>query len=140
MHSLVVTTKYVYIKSTTVYVPSSELGLSQPLSRQRVCPSSPQNRGGHTHLRVRVLRKSQFRRLEKKLSTLPTLWSLLSFALIIVYCRSKITFLGRGVLFDRSLLENTTDGNDRYNPERPTIDAKSFSFPLRSCFRLISCS
>jgi hypothetical protein len=48
-------TKYVYIKSTTVYVPSSELGLSQPLSRQRVCPS-PQNRvwgGGHTRLRVR---------------------------------------------------------------------------------------
>jgi hypothetical protein len=41
-------TKYVYIKSTTVYVPSSELGLSQPLSRQRVCPS-PQNRGGGVH-------------------------------------------------------------------------------------------
>ncbi len=34
----------VYIKSTTVYVPSSELELSQPLSQQ-VCPS-PQNRGG----------------------------------------------------------------------------------------------
>ncbi len=34
--------------------PSSELGLSQALSRQRVCPS-PQNRvgGGHTCLRVR---------------------------------------------------------------------------------------
>jgi hypothetical protein len=29
-------TKYVYIKITTVYVPSSELGLSQPLSRQQV--------------------------------------------------------------------------------------------------------
>ncbi len=47
-----------YIKSTTVYVPLSELGLSQPLSRQRVCPS-PQHRGGgggggeHTRLRVR---------------------------------------------------------------------------------------
>ncbi len=39
------TTKYVYIKSTTVYDLSSEQGLSQPLSRQRVCPS-PQNRGG----------------------------------------------------------------------------------------------
>jgi hypothetical protein len=36
---------YSYIKSTTVYVHSSELGLSQPLSRQRVCPS-PHNRGG----------------------------------------------------------------------------------------------
>jgi hypothetical protein len=48
-------TKYVYIKSIIVYVPSSELGLSQPLSHQRVCPS-PQNRwggGGHTRLRVR---------------------------------------------------------------------------------------
>jgi hypothetical protein len=51
---LVPTTKYVYIKSTTVYVPSSELGLPQPLSRQRECPS-PQNRGGgggHTRLQV----------------------------------------------------------------------------------------
>ncbi len=39
-------TKYVSIKSTIVYVPSSsELGLSQLLSRQRVCPS-PQNREG----------------------------------------------------------------------------------------------
>ncbi len=35
-------TKYLYIKSTTVYVPSLELGLSQPLSRQRVCPSPPE--------------------------------------------------------------------------------------------------
>jgi hypothetical protein len=59
------TTKYINMKSTTVYVPSSELGLSQPLSRQRVCPS-PQNRGGGGHTRT-------LRRLEKKLSTLPTL-------------------------------------------------------------------
>jgi hypothetical protein len=44
--------KYVYIKSTTAYVPSSEMGLSQPLSRQRVCPF-PQNRGGAHLLRVR---------------------------------------------------------------------------------------
>jgi hypothetical protein len=35
----------IYVKSTTVYVPSPELELSQPISRQRVCPS-PQNRGG----------------------------------------------------------------------------------------------
>jgi hypothetical protein len=42
---ILLSTKYVYTKSTTVYVPSSELGLSQPLSRQQVCPS-PQNRGG----------------------------------------------------------------------------------------------
>jgi hypothetical protein len=33
--------------TTTVYVTSSELGLSHPLSRQRVCPS-PQNGGGGT--------------------------------------------------------------------------------------------
>ncbi len=46
-------TKYVYIKSTTVYVPSSELGLSQPLSRQRVWPSPRIGGGGHTRLRVR---------------------------------------------------------------------------------------
>jgi hypothetical protein len=62
------TTKYVYIKSTTAYVPSSEIGLSQPLSNQRLCPS-PQNRGeGHT-IAVEGLGKSQFQRLEEKLST-----------------------------------------------------------------------
>jgi hypothetical protein len=66
-------TKYVYKKSTTVYVPSLELVLSQPLSRQRVCPS-PQNRGGGAHSpEGEGLGESQFRRLEKKLSTLPTL-------------------------------------------------------------------
>ncbi len=59
-------TKYIYIKSTTVYVPLSELGLSQPLSRQRVW-LSPQNWG-----RGDGLGESQFRRLEK--NTLPTLW------------------------------------------------------------------
>jgi hypothetical protein len=69
------TTKYVYIKSTTVYVPSSELGLSQPLSRQRVCPS-PHNRGVGAHSPGgEGLGESQYRRLEKKLSTLPTLWA-----------------------------------------------------------------
>ncbi len=63
-------TKYVYIKSTIVYVPSSELGLSQPLSRQRVCPS-PQNRWrGANSPAGEGLGESQFRRLEKKLSTL----------------------------------------------------------------------
>jgi hypothetical protein len=45
---------------------------SQPLSRQRVCPS-PQNRGEGGTL-GEGLGESQFRRLEKKLSTLPTLW------------------------------------------------------------------
>ncbi len=43
------------LKSTTVYVPSLELGLSHPLSCQPVCPS-PRNKGRgaqHTRLRVR---------------------------------------------------------------------------------------
>ncbi len=65
-------TKYVNIKSTTVYVPSSELGLSQPLSRQRVVPLPPEPGGAHSPA-GEGLGESQFRRLEKKLSTLPTL-------------------------------------------------------------------
>jgi hypothetical protein len=32
------TTKYIHIQSTTVYVPSSELGLSHPHSRERMFP------------------------------------------------------------------------------------------------------
>ncbi len=59
----------------TVYVTSSELGLSQPLSRQQVCPS-PQNRGGAHSPAGEGLGESQLRRLEKKLiNTLPTLYS-----------------------------------------------------------------
>jgi len=46
-------TKYIYLQSTTVYVPSSELqGLSPPLSRQRVCPSHRNQRGGGGHTRL----------------------------------------------------------------------------------------
>ncbi len=67
-------TKYVYIKSTTVHDPSSELGLAQPLSANE-CAPTPQNRGGGAHSPAgEGLGESQFRRLEKKLSTLPTLW------------------------------------------------------------------
>ncbi len=53
-------TKYVHIKSTTVYAP---LGLSQPLSRQRVFPS-PQKQGGGGTLACGwgVGGESQFRR------------------------------------------------------------------------------
>ncbi len=62
------TTKYVHLKCTTEYVPSSELGIPQTLSRQRVCPS-PQNRGegggGGTHAGGWGVGESQFRRLEK---------------------------------------------------------------------------
>ncbi len=46
------TTKYHSIKSTTLYVPSSELGLPQPLSRKQVCPPLNQRVGGHTRLRL----------------------------------------------------------------------------------------
>ncbi len=38
-------TKYIYIKSTTVYAPSSELGLSQP-SIASVYAPPPGNKGG----------------------------------------------------------------------------------------------
>jgi hypothetical protein len=49
-------TKYLYLyRAHTVYVPSSELGLPQPLSRKRVCPPllPDQRVGGHTRLLVR---------------------------------------------------------------------------------------
>jgi hypothetical protein len=50
------TTKYIHVKSTTVYVPSSGLGLSYPLY-QRVYPSPPEPKRGvapwHTRLWVR---------------------------------------------------------------------------------------
>ncbi len=77
-------TKYMHIKSTksikstTEYVPSLELGLSHPLSHQRVGPS-PRTGGGGTLAWGEGLGQSQFRRLEKKLSTLPTLWILSRF-------------------------------------------------------------
>ncbi len=65
-------------QSTKVNVPSSELGLSHPLSRQRVYPSPRYQRGGgHTRL-GEGLGEPQFRGLEKKLSTLPTLCMLLT--------------------------------------------------------------
>jgi hypothetical protein len=55
-------------------VPSSELGLSQPLSRQQVCRAPPPGTEGGAHSPAgEGLGESQFRRLEKKLSTLPTL-------------------------------------------------------------------
>ncbi len=51
--------------------PLVGIGTLKTLSRKRRCPSSPEPKGeGHTRLRMR---ESQFRRLEKKLSTLPTL-------------------------------------------------------------------
>ncbi len=62
-------TKYLYIKSTK-YVPSPELGLSHPLSCQRVCPSPRNQRGGEgsTLACGWGVGGSQFRRLEKSLA------------------------------------------------------------------------
>ncbi len=42
-------TENTYIKSTTVYVLSLDLGLPQPLSRKRVCPLPEPKGGGGTH-------------------------------------------------------------------------------------------
>jgi hypothetical protein len=42
-------TKYIYIKSTTVYVPSSELGLSPNPSLASECAPPPRNRGRGAH-------------------------------------------------------------------------------------------
>ncbi len=68
-----VSTKKIYIQSTTVNVLSSELGLSHPFSRQRVCPS-PQNqrRTGGTLACVLGVRGVPIPTGEK-LRTLPTL-------------------------------------------------------------------
>jgi hypothetical protein len=56
-----------------VYVPLSELGLSQPLSRQRECHPPPRPGGRGILSGERGVGESHFRRLEDKLSTLPTL-------------------------------------------------------------------
>jgi hypothetical protein len=58
--------------NTTVYFPSSELGLPHPISRMRVCPPEPVEWGGYT-LACMGGGMSQFGRLKKKLSTLSTL-------------------------------------------------------------------
>ncbi len=69
------------------------MGLYQPLSRQRVCPS-PQNRGGGAHSPAgEGLGESHCRRLEKKLSTLPIfyMWVLLyKSSLSIVHCKGTV--------------------------------------------------
>jgi hypothetical protein len=70
-----------YIQSTTVYVPSPEFGLSPsgtpppPLSPASVpLPPEPKGAGvGALSPAGEGLGESQFRRLEKKLCTLPTL-------------------------------------------------------------------
>jgi hypothetical protein len=62
------TTKYLYIWSTIVYVPSLELGLPHPFSRQRVCPP-PRTKGWGAHSpAAEGVGESQFQRLEKCLA------------------------------------------------------------------------
>ncbi len=66
---------YVEHHSVCPIVHSSELGLPQPLSRKRMFPPPPGPKGGgggaHSPA-VKGVGESQFRRLEKKLNTLPT--------------------------------------------------------------------
>ncbi len=67
-------TKHIYIKITTVYVPSSELRLSPTPSLASDCAPPPGTKaGGHTLLRVRV-EGVPIPTTGEKLSTLPTLW------------------------------------------------------------------
>jgi hypothetical protein len=63
-----VCTKYLYIKSTTVYVPSLELGLPHPFSRKRLCPSPGPKGGGAHSPAAKGVGESQFQRLEKRLA------------------------------------------------------------------------
>ncbi len=66
--------KYLYIKSTTVY---PLVGIEYPPTPlpQASVPSPPDQRVGGTHSpAAKGVGESQFRRLEKKLSTLPAQW------------------------------------------------------------------
>ncbi len=61
-------TKYVYIKSTTVFVSSSELGPPDPSLASECAPTPRTGGGGHTRLRVRGWGSPNSpQRLEKKL-------------------------------------------------------------------------
>ncbi len=51
------------------------MGLPHPLSRKRVWPPEPKGGGGAHSPAGKRVGESQYRRLEEKLSTLPTLWS-----------------------------------------------------------------
>jgi hypothetical protein len=62
-----------YTYSTTVYVPSSELGPPNP-SPASACVPPPEQKGGANSVQVRGGGESQCGRLEKKPSTLSTLW------------------------------------------------------------------
>ncbi len=64
-------TKYIHIKSATVYVPFAGIR-TLPASE---CAPPPELKGGGAHSRAgEGLGESQFQRLEKKLRSLPALW------------------------------------------------------------------
>ncbi len=65
---IVLSTKYLYIKSTTVYVLSLEMGLPHPFSRKRVCPPPGPKGGGAHSPTAKGVGESQFQRLEKRLA------------------------------------------------------------------------
>ncbi len=69
----VYSSKYIYTKSTTVSVPSSELGPPNPSPASECVSPLGTKGGGHTRLRVRGW-GAQIGRLEKRPSTLSTLW------------------------------------------------------------------
>jgi hypothetical protein len=61
------TTKCLHIKSTTVYVPSSGLGLYTPSTSECISPPGTKRGGGMAHSCAgEGLGESQFQRLEKK--------------------------------------------------------------------------
>ncbi len=71
---IVYNTKNMYIKSTTVYVPRRNWDSPNPsLASECAPPPRTGGRGAHSPAGA-GLGASQFRRLEKMLSTLPTLW------------------------------------------------------------------
>ncbi len=80
-------TKYVYLKSTTVYVPRRNWDSPNPfLASECAPPPRIGGRGAHSPA-VEGVGESQFRRLEKKFSTLPTLCANLSMLKCAYYFR-----------------------------------------------------
>jgi hypothetical protein len=66
---------YINKKSTTVYVPSTELGFPHPLTRKRVCPPPlPRNQRGEVTLALLVRGWGSPNSDKKRLSSMPTLW------------------------------------------------------------------
>jgi hypothetical protein len=83
-------------------MPLVGIGTPHPLSRERVCPYPRSERGsggpGGTHSPTgEGVRECQFQRMEKKLSTLPTLWPFCYFLQYSLY--RSVTSLQQELLF-----------------------------------------